>query len=360
MSSIDSCVFGHLQCPEKEDHDKVFALFVECENDAKARELSLSAKSSEKAEEKEDQEKDGGMNAQSDPVVEIKKEPLKSDTAPPVSQASANQSLVPARSEAVPVLAGGSSGPPSKGGSKKKEGQGLGSQKWETPWYSQGVSAYDRQREITQAVIWFRSEEHPLSNLYQHGLCRGVCIIRYRGFGFQTSEHAYQFEKARRHGIFDLCLRILGPLQGVHYVRKVMKLGQALATLPIWKSRDKLVVMDEIITTKLHVCAGYRNCLEESGEALLNEQTCGHFWGAKWNTHKNKWGENQLGKLHMRKREGLRSAFCPDGASARPVPVGLPPYVEARQYPRDWNTVPQDVILRLEGVPGWERESYFD
>jgi hypothetical protein len=147
-------------------------------------------------------------------------------------------------------------------------------------------------------------------------------------------------------------------MAGVESVFDVMKAGQALTTLPIWKKKHKLVVMTEIVTSKLHFCGGFRKYLCDSGDDILEEETAHHFWGALWNQKFEKYGDNQLGRIHMELRErsrlhfGRYEAFRPM-TSFRPVPVGVPPYVAFRDIAYDCG-VSESVLLRLDGVPGWE------
>ena len=209
-------------------------------------------------------------------------------------------------------------------------------------------------RPTTRPRILFKSEEAPFSNLYDHRSCQGAdCSLLYRGFKHVSSEHVYQFEKARRHGEFDLCLKILGPWAGIQSIRTVMRAGQALKTLPIWKEH-KLGIMEEIIITKFFSCWQFRTQLFLSGTDLLEEDTSMLFWGANWNKGAKRYGDNQLGRLLMRLRDG-RFRYFRMGRTGdlilphfSPYPVGYPPYVEPRL---SWdNMVSDSVLSKLNGV----------
>ena len=146
-------------------------------------------------------------------------------------------------------------------------------------------------------------------------------------------------------------MKILGPWAGIQYIRTVMKAGQALRTLPIWKS-EKLGIMEEIVLTKFHSCWAFREKLLFSGEALLEEDTSMLFWGANYNYREKRYGDNQLGQLLMRLRYRSRS-LCEGGTGDyrlpqfRPYPVGIPPYVQPR-IPRDLE-VSRNVFRRMMG-----------
>lgn len=204
--------------------------------------------------------------------------------------------------------------------------------------------------------LWFKQKWHPLSNLYVHGQCGQTCIIQYRGFEFLTSEHAYQFEKARRHGYFDSCWEFLDALSGTEHVKDVMNKGQALTTCQFWKNHDKFVVMEELMTAKYHYCWGFRKFLMiDSGDAILLENTAHKAWGGV-KTRKNDFSpENRLGKIQMRIRAASREEFRRFGPNFQsplfnPVPIGHPrPYTRFRQYPVRPSGAFYNILPFLEG-----------
>ena len=315
-----TCKWGHAKCSKLEDHNQLFADLVEREKLVESR-------------------------RQVTKVMELEacKPEVTTAVTVPSDTLKVSETLVTAPSQV---------GRQDDGGVKGKE---LSSEPLRIRVHAKNRMQF-KEGGVQPNFVLFKSEDHPLSNLYQHGRCGGICMIYYRGFWFSTSEHAYQFEKARRHGHFGLCWAILDHWAGVEAVRDVMKAGQSLKTTPLWK-RVKRDVMNELMISKHQFCVGYRNFLENSGDAHLREDTYGYFWGYK--THKNatEKSQNQLGKIHMERREWSRINLLQYGPAHpdprfRPITEGVKPYTSFRQLPPLRCNVPDDVLYRLEGGSG--------
>ena len=256
MSAV-SCLLGHEGCLEGVAHNALFARFVARENEymnQMQQKVGPAQDLLKETVQTQDQGQCvGAMSAITDLSSRVEEETplLESSAKSAVAVGCLTEGVVAegsGDSKVVPVITSGSQitpiagimPSPKRGARPKVKSQ---SDFKRTARNTRGGVSVPRERPTTRPRILFKSEDHPLSNLFIHELCPGTlgsaCEIKYRGFSFRTSEHAYQFEKARRHGEFRLCWEILGPLRGVDKVRAVMKKGQALYTLPIWKNGHK-------------------------------------------------------------------------------------------------------------------------
>lgn len=126
-----------------------------------------------------------------------------------------------------------------------------------------------------------------LSNLYR-------CKVIYEGIEFGSSEHAYQYGKAKSADIKEYIKS--APTPAVACI-----VGHGLfpwMVAPSWKDR-KLQRMRDVLFAKFTQNEDLRNKLVETGDAILIENSKSDgFWGIG----RNGKGKNVLGKLLMNLR----------------------------------------------------------
>ena len=132
--------------------------------------------------------------------------------------------------------------------------------------------------------VLFRGHENPLSNFYP------VKGLKHKGNYFNSSEAAYQFEKAKQMGNEKMANRILNAKTGI----KAMNLGSKVKSNEEWQTQ-KAKVMESVIHAKLSVCKDARDSLLKSGNSEIIEDTGHPFW-ARGQDGK---GLNMMGKILM-------------------------------------------------------------
>ena len=90
------------------------------------------------------------------------------------------------------------------------------------------VSEPNPEAKVTSGTHFFRGEQSPLSNLY-----RLENNIVYQGNSFRTTEHAYQWAKASKHGYKIIANNILF---GNISPKQAMFLGKTIKTTDAWKN----------------------------------------------------------------------------------------------------------------------------
>lgn len=152
----------------------------------------------------------------------------------------------------------------------------------------------------TSSVTSFAGEHDPLSNFYP-------CSINVFNHHFQSAEHAYQYMKAKHHGMNDLAENITHQ-KSAYDVKNMVK---GMVTQGSWEM-EKLNVMRLIIRAKADQVVEYRRELLTSEQHVIAEAVPGEFfWSCglpKERVHENWPGRNMMGQLHMELRNELRKS----------------------------------------------------
>lgn len=154
--------------------------------------------------------------------------------------------------------------------------------------------------EVLEVVDFYEREFYPLSNFSSFR-------IRWAGRWFDTSEHAYHWEK------FPDCTELRKELRLTLSAHEAFKLAERNKHLrrPDWDD-VKVEVMRRIIRAKAEQHEYVRRKLMETGDRPLIEGSWrDNFWGIG----PNKDGQNMLGKLWME----LRAALASDHTDSPPV-----------------------------------------
>jgi ribA/ribD-fused uncharacterized protein len=152
--------------------------------------------------------------------------------------------------------------------------------------------------DTNERVFFYEQDFYVLSNFSSFNL-------RCKGHTFQTSEHAYQWEKFAGHwdasnAVEDIATRILNAPSA----HEAFKLAEAFKAhrKPDWDS-IKVDVMREILRAKV-LQHGYvsRKLLATGERDLVENSWRDDYWG--WRPKRD--GQNMLGKLWMEIRAELR------------------------------------------------------
>ena len=143
-----------------------------------------------------------------------------------------------------------------------------------------------------------------LSNLYH-------CYLHLYGKTFISREHAYQWEKATFHGLFDEARDILAAPNA----QKAMEIGQGIITNVEWDTSMRFTVMEEIQRAALLPgnCDEFREVLLSTKGKSLEEATAHQPWGAHGSNPQNRLGL-LLGKLRdeiLEKQPSVKVAPAP-------------------------------------------------
>lgn len=134
----------------------------------------------------------------------------------------------------------------------------------------------------------FYGEYEFLSNFYP-------CHVEYEKQVYQSSEAAYQAAKT-----LDLTKRI--KFQAIS-ANESKKMGRSLQLRPNWDN-DKYKIMSDILIAKFEFNPGLKVKLLKTGDKYLEET---NYWGdTYWGVCEGE-GQNVLGKLLMRIREGYKN-----------------------------------------------------
>jgi ribA/ribD-fused uncharacterized protein len=165
---------------------------------------------------------------------------------------------------------------------------------------------YERGSKQSSDTIYFQGPTHPLSNFYE---CPWECQYNIYTHTFNTTEAAYQYQKAIFHDDFDAAGAIVKELTG----RGAKEKSKSIVKDPTkedghgkkWHGIN-VQVMEDILREKVKCCPHYRSTLLKSGsKALVENVKNSTFWGCGPDGK----GTNKLGKLH----EKIRSALVQDG-----------------------------------------------
>jgi len=145
------------------------------------------------------------------------------------------------------------------------------------------------------SVFFYEQEFYVLSNFSAFNL-------RYKGFLFATSEHAYQWSKFRppNDGGIAFLIRIAS---SAHDAFKLAEEHYKFRR-PDWNEIKDNIMLD-ILRHKAKQHEYVRRKLLETGDRVLIEDSWrDDYWG--WGSNKD--GKNRLGKLWMQVREEIRNA----------------------------------------------------
>ena len=145
---------------------------------------------------------------------------------------------------------------------------------------------------MNDVINSFRDENYFLSNFYE-------APVKYDGILYQNNEAAFQAQKyankADRQRFVDL-----NSTEARH-------LGRKISLRKDWE-QVKISIMREIVEAKFEQNPQLREMLLATGDAYLEE---GNTWGDRtWGTV-NGVGANNLGRILMDVREGLRTLERP-------------------------------------------------
>ena len=139
---------------------------------------------------------------------------------------------------------------------------------------------------------YFQGTRHPMSNLYK-------CSLTFRGQIYNSSEQAYQHQKALFHQdkvVADLILTATSGLHALH-LAKNLKLTTA------WEA-EKVDCMRDVISCKLSQCPALRYVCREHQAFIWIEAAPSKFWGAGLyplecqSTPRHQWpGQNTFGQI---------------------------------------------------------------
>ena len=137
---------------------------------------------------------------------------------------------------------------------------------------------------------YFHGHRNELSNFYP-------CKLDIGGHVFESSEAAYQYQKAVEHGDQRKADLIKSSTTGLH----AMNLAKDIHTSDVWRNKKSDIMMN-ILEEKAQQCEHFRRKLTATGTAKLVEDTDHEYWGRG----KDHQGENMLGTLLMLLRQRLQ------------------------------------------------------
>ncbi len=130
-----------------------------------------------------------------------------------------------------------------------------------------GCPAYDPE---PQNYVCFKGAECTMSNFF-------LCHLRYEDRNFRSTEHAYQWQKARDIGEDAAAEQIVAAPDGKSAKRVSNRLDAEAAGR--WKVEKSIGVMKKLIAAKYDQVEEFRRACVESGEAYIMEATFDKFWG---------------------------------------------------------------------------------
>ena len=143
--------------------------------------------------------------------------------------------------------------------------------------------------EQPEPVFFYEREFYPFSNFSSF-------MVMYEGTLWATSEHAYQASKFTEPSLIQEIKEARSSHDAFQLSRKYAHLEKSN-----WKE-IRVRVMEEIVREKLVQHPVIQKKLEETGSReILEDSPIDSFWGLG----PNKDGENQLGKIWMKLRDGL-------------------------------------------------------
>jgi len=146
-------------------------------------------------------------------------------------------------------------------------------------------------------VYFYENEFYPLSNF-------SAFRLKWKGLDFDTSEHAYHWEKFVSPSRHEALLAIQQQIMQARSAHEAFKIAERYGQL---RRADWLTIrldtMRSILQAKVEQHEYVRRKLLETGDRLLIEDSWRDaYWG--WGQHED--GANMLGKLWMEIRTELR------------------------------------------------------
>ncbi|KAJ8305045.1 hypothetical protein KUTeg_017405 [Tegillarca granosa] len=152
-------------------------------------------------------------------------------------------------------------------------------------------------------AIFFKGVSSPLSNFYP-------CQIFYLGFIFQSVEHAYQFAKARFHGLHHLAHKIRNaPTAGI-----LKSLTKNITISENWH-KNKLNILWELVNIKFNNCSAFKEFLLSTNNQNLNHNVSDAYWRTGDEGGQKIGGQNIFGNMLMQ----LRNCHLPPPQSKLPI-----------------------------------------
>ncbi len=153
------------------------------------------------------------------------------------------------------------------------------------------ASSEGLNRETGEAVYFFTTAFAPLDNFSAHA-------VQVWGIAFPTAEHAYCWKKyaAAYPEIAEEILAAPSP----HAVKEIGDRNRD--KLPTSWREERVKVMEEVLRVKAALHEDVRDALRRTGtRAIVENSPVDTFWGAGPDGK----GENMVGKIWMKIREGL-------------------------------------------------------
>ena len=157
-----------------------------------------------------------------------------------------------------------------------------------------------RRHRPLRNVRAFQGKNDILSNFYP-------CSVKVFERCFRSTEHAYQFMKARYYGMEELAEEICKQPNACG----AKKLAKQVLTEASW-DEEKLEVMSAIIRAKAECVPEYRRELLKC-DVIVEAVYGDNYWSCGLKTHDVPWanekdwpGKNIMGQLHMKLREELQ------------------------------------------------------
>lgn len=147
-------------------------------------------------------------------------------------------------------------------------------------------------------VFFYEHEFYPLSNF-------SAFRLLWKGTDFDTSEHAYQFEKFQ-HAEGVMVGEAITQARSAHHAFSIAR-AHADRVRPDWND-VRVDIMRDILRAKLDQHEYIRRkLLQTGGRSLVENSWRDDFWG--WGP--NHLGKNMLGRLWMEIRAELRQRTAP-------------------------------------------------
>lgn len=154
--------------------------------------------------------------------------------------------------------------------------------------------------DTDQQVFFYEQDFYVLSNF-------SAFRVKWQGIDFDTSEHAYHWEKFRDHpDAWNAAASIAEQVRRAPSAHSAFKLAERCKPCrrPDWDD-VKVKIMRGILKAKVDQHEYVRRKLLETGtRELVEDSWRDDFWG--WGPNKD--GKNMLGRLWMEIREELRAA----------------------------------------------------
>lgn len=162
-----------------------------------------------------------------------------------------------------------------------------------------GMRIMDSRTLYGRGTVAFQSALSPLSNLFP-------CRIKFNGVYYTSTEQAYQFAKAIHHGSPLLAKDIKAEIDP----HEIMNMGNSIEIDNEWASK-RFDVMENIIRHKADQVGIFYDCLKQTGNHRIVENTSSETWGsacafnslAVWNGTFR--GQNRMGQILERVRDSV-------------------------------------------------------